>query len=274
MTRSYSAQESRSEFSLILSRSDRLLKQGVGAHLPEFVKWHRDAEAAIARTYGNDSPYLKRFRAIPFDFEEPGVEQYVPGHWDEHNKRVATANALLTSMREEAAKEAQHEERAERATKRQAINPQVRQHSNRVFVVHGRDLGAKETVARCLTKLGLDPVILHEQPNTGRTIVEKFESFSDVGFSVILLTADDFGRLKAEEILQPSARQNVIFEFGYFVGKIGRGRVCALMEAGVEKPSDLDGVVYVRLGLDDAWTMQLVKELKAAGYDVDANKVL
>jgi predicted nucleotide-binding protein len=240
---------------LILSRSDRLLKQGVGAHLPEFVKWHRDAEAAIARTYGNDSPYLKRFRAIPFDFEEPGVEQYVPGHWDEHNKRVATANALLTSMREEAAKEA-------------------RQHSNRVFVVHGRDLGAKETVARCLTKLGLDPVILHEQPNTGRTIVEKFESFSDVGFSVILLTADDFGRLKAEEILQPRARQNVIFEFGYFVGKIGRGRVCALMEAGVEKPSDLDGVVYVRLGLDDAWTMQLVKELKAAGYDVDANKVL
>lgn len=259
----------------MLSRCSQLLKRGIGAHLPEFVKWHRDAESAIARTYGDDSPGLQRFSKIPFDFDEPGLEQHMPGYWDDHNKRLAVANALLTSMHDEAAKEEQYEFELAQATKRAPARIANRQHSSRVFVVHGRDLATKANVARFLEKLGLEPIILHEQPSQSRTIVEKFESFSDVGFAVVLLTADDVGKLSlGEEALHPRARQNVIFEFGYFIGKIGRDKVCALLEAGVDKPSDLDGIVYVPLDQADAWKMQLVKELKAAGYNVDANKAL
>ncbi|HET6332086.1 MAG TPA: nucleotide-binding protein, partial [Polyangiales bacterium] len=101
--------------------------------------------------------------------------------------------------------------------------------TRRVFVVHGRDESAKEAVARFLAKLDLEPIILHEQPNQGRTVIEKFEGSADVDFAVVLLTPDDTGELAdGSGEPKPRARQNVIFELGYFVGRLGRSRVCAL----------------------------------------------
>ena len=147
---------------------------------------------------------------------------------------------------------------------------------DRVFLVHGSDHGIKETVARAITALGLDPLILHEQPNRGRTLIEKFVEYADVGFAIVLLTADDVGRASTEEGEAPRARQNVIFELGYFIGRLGRERVCALYTPdtpGVELPSDFEGVVYVELDAAGKWKFDLVRELKAAGYNVDANKL-
>ena len=147
--------------------------------------------------------------------------------------------------------------------------------TNEVFVIHGRDEGAKQTVARFLERLSLKPVILHEQPNEGRTIIEKFEDHAHVGFAVVLLTPDDVGSLKEEKTnLKSRARQNVIFEFGYFIGKLGRKRVCALVKGDVEKPSDYDGVLYIPLDDSDGWKMRLIRELKTAGFEVDANKAI
>jgi predicted nucleotide-binding protein len=146
--------------------------------------------------------------------------------------------------------------------------------SNRVFVVHGHNHGAKEAVARFLEKLDLDPVILHEKPNAGRTIIEKFSDYADVSFAVVLLTADDEGKSKdSSEDLKARARQNVILEFGYFLGKLGRANVCALYEDGVEIPSDYQGVLFVPYDSAGRWKNELVKELRAAGFSVDANKV-
>jgi predicted nucleotide-binding protein len=146
--------------------------------------------------------------------------------------------------------------------------------SNRVFVVHGHDHGVKEAVARFLEKLGLDPVILHEKPNSGRTIIEKFSDYSDVHFAVVLLTGDDEGKSRdGTEAPKPRARQNVILELGYFLGKLSRSRVCALYQDGVEIPSDYQGVLFVPLDLHEKWRVDLVRELKAAGFDVDANKI-
>ncbi|MCY3955029.1 MAG: nucleotide-binding protein [Nitrospira sp.] len=147
--------------------------------------------------------------------------------------------------------------------------------SNKVFVIHGRDEGTKEKVARFLQTLGLEPVILHEQANLSRTIIEKFEDHAQVDFAVALLTPDDVGSLKDEETnLKPRARQNVIFEFGYFIGKLNRKRVCALLKGDVEKPSDYDGVLYIPWDDPDGWKMRLIKELKSAGFEVDANKAI
>lgn len=148
-------------------------------------------------------------------------------------------------------------------------------HTNDIFIIHGRDDGTKETVARFITTLGLKPIILHEQSNQGRTIIEKFERHAQVGFAVALLTPDDAGALNGEEkALKPRARQNVIFKFGYFMGHLGRHRVCALTKDNVEIPSDYAGVVYIPLDVSGAWKMNLVKELKAAGFTVDANLAL
>ena len=116
-------------------------------------------------------------------------------------------------------------------------------------------------------------MILHEQPDGGRTIIEKFEEHAEVGFAVALLTPDDVGALKGDESnLNPRARQNVIFEFGYFIGKLHRERVCALVKGDVEKPSDYDGVLYIPLDDSGGWKTGLIRELKDAGFEVDANK--
>jgi len=128
--------------------------------------------------------------------------------------------------------------------------------SNDVFVVHGHDELVKQTVARFLEKLDLKTILLHEQATQGKTIIEKFESFSGVRFAVILLTPDDVGTTKAAfaEGKRPNdrARQNVIFEHGFFVGKLGRGCVCALVKGDVEVPSDLDGVLYLNFRRNQA----------------------
>jgi predicted nucleotide-binding protein len=144
-----------------------------------------------------------------------------------------------------------------------------------VFIVHGHDEGARETAARYVERLGLEAVILHEQVNQGRTIIEKLEHSSNVEFAIVLLTPDDFGASAgAKDKLNARARQNVILELGYFVGKLGRSRVCALHKGDVELPSDFLGVVYVPMDPAGAWRLLLARELKAAGFSVDLNAAI
>jgi predicted nucleotide-binding protein len=145
-----------------------------------------------------------------------------------------------------------------------------------IFVVHGRDEAAKQTVARFLEHLDLDPIILHERENRGRTIIEKLEGCSaDVGFAVVLLTPDDVGAAKADKNrLKPRARQNVVFELGFFVAALGRGGVCALHKGNVEIPSDYEGVIYIPMDEAGAWKLELAKEIRAAGIDIDPDKLL
>ena len=144
----------------------------------------------------------------------------------------------------------------------------------KVFLVHGQDGDTKQQVATFLEGiLGERPVILHEQPNRGRTLIEKFEDHAaEVGFAVVLLTSDDVGAAKEERTHNPRARQNVVFEHGFFVAKLGRGRVVAIHEEGVELPSDLDGVLYQPL--DGDWQMGLARELEGAGFSVDLSAAL
>ena len=145
--------------------------------------------------------------------------------------------------------------------------------SSNVFVVHGYDDTTKLDVARTIEKLGLNAIILHEQPNQGRTLIEKFEaSATDVGFAVILLTPDDMGFPNGKpDSSRPRARQNVVLELGYFCGLLGRKRVCVLYRGDVEIPSDYLGVVYTAIDKAGSWRFALAKELKETGLDVDLN---
>ena len=145
--------------------------------------------------------------------------------------------------------------------------------SNKVFIVHGHDDASRHMLANFLTKLGLESIVLQEQPDRGRTIIEKFEQTSEVGYAVVLLTPDDVGSAVQTNLPLARARQNVIFELGYFAGKLGRGRVCLLKKGDVEIPSDLFGVVYTELDPHDGWKMRLVREMKEAGLEFDASKL-
>ena len=145
--------------------------------------------------------------------------------------------------------------------------------SRKVFIVHGHDDGARETVARFLERIGLEAVILHEQANQGRTIIEKVVANSDVGFAVVLLTPDDEGCIKGGT-LEPRARQNVLLELGYFIGRLGRDKVCALKRGTLEIPSDFAGVVWEAMDSSGGWKHGLARELEAAGHSIDWNKVM
>jgi predicted nucleotide-binding protein len=150
-----------------------------------------------------------------------------------------------------------------------------RKHGNEIFLVHGQNEEFREKVARFLEKLDLSVTILHEKPNKGRTIIEKFSDYSNVGFAVVLLTADDKGgpKDKPYEEQELRARQNVLLELGFFLGSLGRGKVCALCEDGVEIPSDYKGVAFVPLDKAGAWKLLLAREIREAGIPLDMNKV-
>ncbi|MCY4612053.1 MAG: nucleotide-binding protein [Nitrospira sp.] len=260
---------------------------------PKFDKWQRDTRVAISHTFGNVSSHVTEFDNIRFTPSEifsydlggsyPDLEDD-----DAYVKGLDSASSLLESMIQEiedfweddkrttsASTRWEKQQDGEQALKSSGVQRNDRPSSNQVFVIHGRDEGAKQTVARFLERLGLEPVILHEQANQGRTIIEKFEYHADAQFAVALLTPDDAGSLQGDKNnLSPRARQNVIFELGFFIGRLGREGVCALTKGDVEIPSDYAGVVYILLDNSDGWKMRLIKELKSAGFEVDANKAI
>jgi len=158
----------------------------------------------------------------------------------------------------------------------------------KVFVVHGRDLGAKEEVARFLEKLGLSTVVIAERGRGTETLVESIErGASAADFAVVVLTPDDLGIAKKNfdgaktdaakvALLKPRARQNVVFELGYLMGVLGRARVCALRKGGLElfsELSDMHGVFCPEMDVGGGWKNKIAQALKIAGFDVDMNRL-
>jgi predicted nucleotide-binding protein len=143
----------------------------------------------------------------------------------------------------------------------------------KIFIVHGRDREPREAVAAFLENIGFESVVLHERANRGRSIITKFrEEAADVVFAIVLLTPDDFGGVADGKLFEcrpganakPRARQNVVFELGFFVGAFGPERVAALVKGDIERPSDFEGVGYISLE-DEDWQAQLKRKLLAAG---------
>lgn len=231
----------------------------------------RRTNMIVRKVFGETSDYLKEVASIHF-YSMVGYEGQPDSDHDEswHGGRSRMMNLFNTMLEEINLSEATVVNSASGATRTRK--------SNRVFLVHGHDEAMKQAAARMLEQLGLKPVILHEQPNQGRTIIEKFTDYSDVSFAVVLLSSDDFGYSKNQppDSAKPRARQNVVFELGFFIGKIGRSSVAALYRehASFEKPSDYEGVAYTVFDPAGNWRFEIARELKARGYDVDANKLL
>ncbi len=144
-----------------------------------------------------------------------------------------------------------------------------------VFVVHGHDRSALVEVENFLHRLKVKPIVLADKPNESKTVIEKFLHYAArSAYVIVLMTPDDVGRAKEEENLQSRARQNVIFELGYFFGNLGRKNVVALLTEKLEEPSDIKGVIYVRMSSNNSWKIEVVREMRAAGLKVDANDII
>ncbi|OXI86482.1 nucleotide-binding protein [Burkholderia sp. AU33423] len=230
----------------------------------------------LERCFGENTSAAKRFddatslswypMVISLDYETPAYE-YQAGVAKNIEHSIALLQEAQRVLNEDLA-DAQHEAvalPASAATK--ATAP-----SRRVFVVHGHDGEARETVARFLKAMEFEPIILNEQANQGGTVIEKIEAHGDVGFAVVLLTPDDVGRSVKEAELKPRARQNVLLELGYFMARLTRKNVCVLKRGDVEIPSDFAGGVWEAMDAGNGWKLALARELKAAGHAVDLNK--
>jgi predicted nucleotide-binding protein len=144
---------------------------------------------------------------------------------------------------------------------------------NRVFVVHGRNEQARDEVVSYLDRVGMEGIVLHDQPNMGRHLLTKFIGEAKlVTFAVVLMTDDDVGSAKGGT-QAPRARQNVILELGYFLAHLGQAKVCALITPGLETPSDFDGIVYIKMAEDQKWKAELLRELYAAKMPVRMDRL-
>lgn len=227
----------------------------------------REARMLVSHVFGEASPYLSdlnRIEELDAQNSEPGS----PETKEEFRRLYQTMTGDL--------------EIARKLERRATSLPfpgtrKTKPNSNEVFVVHGHDEAMKQEVARVVERLGLKPIILHEQPDRSRTVIEKFVDYSNVGFAIVLLSPDDIGRGKSQtpDEVKPRARQNVILELGFFIGRLGREKVIAIHRStpGFDMPSDYSGVLFKQFDPDGAWRIELVRELRAAGYDVDANRL-
>lgn len=234
-----------------------LISANITSSDAKFQAWKTKAERFLIKKYGNNSYEHTRFTKTYFSL---GI--FTTGTPD--SEFVAACQNGLRKT--EAIFQTYLEEMAEEVVQK----PTIVQPMNyaKVFIVHGHDGELKQSVARIIEKQGIEAVILSEQVNRGKTIIEKFENYSDVGGAICLFTADDLGRSRESETDRARARQNVVFETGYFIGKLGRDHIAILADDGIEMPSDLSGVVRTNTG---NWQFELLKELKAMGYAIDLN---
>jgi predicted nucleotide-binding protein len=228
----------------------------------------RRVEMVIRNLFGPNSKYLSDLSTIHFyPMYAPSSEEARSASW---RSGCRSLKNMIGTMQEELILFGR--------TALTREKPVPKPDAKDVFIVHGHDEAMKANVARTLEKLGLAPIILHEKPNQGRTIIEKFTDYATVGFAIVLLSPDDIGRPSSAtlEELRPRARQNVIFELGFFIGRLGRNHVLTLYATAndFELPSDYSGILFVPYDNSGQWRFDLVKELKAAGYEVDANTLL
>jgi predicted nucleotide-binding protein len=240
----------------VSEKLDELIEAGLQCeNYGDYAGWHQRTRAFLLGALGPKA-------AKTFETAEAEPERW----WEGRGHQVGMLEAI-------AAKLSETDKAPDSVAASLASVPGL--NLKKVFLVHGHDSEVKQTVARFLERLGLEPVILHEQANQGRTVIEKFEAFSDVGFAIVLLTPDDLGAANADsDKLKPRARQNVVLELGYFLGKLNRSRVCALYKHGVEIPSDYQGVLYVELDAMGAWRTSLAQELSNARLPIKLEGLL
>jgi predicted nucleotide-binding protein len=251
-------------------------------NIPHVQQLSAAIDDALVRTFGQDSVEYERYRfAADFDNGPFNYAYEVPIHEvQESLRRSKERNVALLEQAIESLKDrlAEHEAISEPADLPYAIakteTPVPSHPSNKVFLVHGRDDAAKNEVALFLRSIGLEPIILHLRPNGGRHLLTKFREESEgATFAVVLMSPDDVGGPVGGS-QRPRARQNVVLELGFFLGKLEPANVAALIKGDVEKPSDFDGIAYITFDPGGNWKKELARELKHAGVPFESSKVL
>jgi len=246
---------------------------------PRFESIEHKIDDTLVEIFGADTVEYNRFRIGSLDkapisfYQEVSLGKVIEGYKRGIAEAISTLETIVQLFNEKLADGEAEATPVSSQSGGETVTAK-RMDKNKVFIVHGRDDQAKLSAARFIEKLGLTAIILHEQANGGKTIIEKIEEHTNVGFALVLYTPCDVGGLANDQSQSLRARQNVVFEHGYLVAKLSRSNVCALVKGKVEVPSDINGVVYVPFDEANAWHIAVAKELRSAGYGIDMNKVI
>jgi predicted nucleotide-binding protein len=249
----------------------------------EVVAIETSIAEALASAFGHDTPRYNLYISAANLDQGPRSAMYIAGSGRAANFAAEQAQKARQYLAEGKARSIQLLQRAIRALEEDladqlpAISASLPQPAsapgNKVFLVHGRDDAVKNEVALFLRAIGLEPIILHLRPSGGRHLLTKFRDESEgASFAVVLMTPDDEGGIAGAGANQPRARQNVVFELGFFIGKLGPANVAALLKADVEKPSDFDGIAYISFDVGGQWKTILARELHHAKVPFDPAK--
>ena len=253
---------------------DPLLAKCVTAESPEFKAWQVKAENILTKCYGMESKELYRFRNIIFYPRYAYATQSDEVNLCAEGLKEAKAyfEVYLEEIEDDCAENVSSDVSGISDEAKFVKGKVNSTRKKKVFIVHGHNDALKQEVARIIEKQGIEAVILSEQANQGKTIIEKIEENADVDAAICLFTGDDYGRAKGTEAEENKlrARQNVVFEAGYFMGKLGRKNVIIVADKNLELPSDMQGVVYTDAG---NWKTEVLQELDKIGYAIDFNKL-
>lgn len=257
-----------------IKRKIELLDQQIEAAnngQPEnFLDWKNTTEVVLRNLFGEAGTLSSKFQRINY---RPRIITSSTDYAPYQVRGVREGISLLKSAKTdlEISAELQQGKAAQEVEEIIEVADKGEAPGKRVFIVHGHDGEHKHELARFLqSATGHEPVILHEQSNRGAVLIEKLEANAETtGFAVVLMTADDTGKANREEEYKPRARQNVVFELGFFIAALGREKVAVLMEPGVEEPGDVTGLVYTPLDPGGAWKMALIQEISDAGINVN-----
>lgn len=247
--------QNNNELKEIIDEIEVLINHHVDADAPAFTAWHLKARRYLVKKFGEKSIEYNAFIKIHFSvfvFSDTTKSEFI---YACKQGLLKAREMLKLYVNDENEKIANIKEKNDKSY-------------NKVFIVHGHDDALRQKLARVIEKQGIEPIILSEQTNQGKTIIEKFEEYSNVSAAICLYTKDDCMNEK-EKIYR--ARQNVVFETGYFMGKNGRKNVIILSNSEIEMPSDLSGVIYAN---NKNWELDVLKELKVIGYNIDLNKII
>jgi predicted nucleotide-binding protein len=254
------------------------------ANPPELTGLEASIERTISRIFGENTPDYERYKAaaqVKAVFHAATTGYPAMQHYREQiTSRIQNSKHLLQEairgLQEDVADQEAMSEPVDPpyAIAKTALSQTGSGHpGNKVFLVHGRDDATKNEVALFLRTIGLDPIILHLLANGGRHLLTKFrEEAEGAAFAVVLMTPDDEGNIAGASDRQPRARQNVVFELGFFIGKLGSASVAALLKGDVEKPSDFDGIAYIPFDAGSRWKTDLARELHHAKVPFDPAK--
>jgi len=251
----------------LIERAERLHNTGINN--PAFKSWRNDSIRFLQKVFGENSTEAVTFGSIVFyytyltyDFLNDGWKEHIFNHKDVFEKGLRNAIFYLKNYESEILDDVDLRDRVGGAGVGGQKGSSKKSNTKNILIVHGHNDSVKDKVASFISKLGIEPIILNEQINRGQTLLEKFEEYSDISVAIIIFTNEDMGNNNDESEYEKKARQNMIFEVGYFLGELGDRNMIVIAEQGVILPSVLEGYDYFKMDSEEKWKKDIAEKLK------------